>query len=1217
MQKTHSRGRTILLSVLMVLMCVSLIIGATFALFTDKEEYAIGVNTGNIDVEGTLEMTGAWSQGQSVADRTEGTAIDNGFSLPQGGTVTLTEGKTISFDNISLGDGAAFTLRIANHSSVNMKYSVRIETEEEGKSEALAKSLQLSVDGGKTVSFEKAATSVVDWTTVEAGSEEEISAIGFEITLPWDTIDNFAGVTGQQSVSMTVVLEAVQANAFTGTIGSGDTGYDTIYDAMSGENDGNISLGSGITAQWPTKNEVESLAENGKAYNIVGAGQGLTTIEPADGEDAIVLPANSSVSNATIDGNVVAAAGSVLSDVEVTGTVIYAAPASGQSTFSALAKVSAANARTIEETVTLRNATVSVKDAQPAISVDGAILVIENSTVTLSGTQAQEMNAILVKNGAVDMDGSTVTVTNTETGNYAARALYIDNTALDKQGTTNGQTASVVSHIDGSALTVDTESTLQSGNTTYERYNEQAVRLEGARAEFSDTSVQAGHGIAGFYSSTLVYTGGSIDALWYGVSGNNLRGSFDITLDGVAVTSSKVSSAIYLPMQNTTVIKGGTTIEAFTPLEIRMGHVTIDDATLISTSKVSANLIQTNQSSPDGSVIVLHAGEYTFNSPEGYKDPYYEVWSTGDPSTLNNMANVTLNKGAVLVAAEGVRTFSWYDWNEVDQTVQVNNYTQYPLYGIATNAAAFETFYKLNLSEVILAKDIEVGVIANVGKGQYLKDNNGNYADATVASGFVANDVVVDLNGHTLTSTQKTSTIICGGVDLTFKNGELIFKDGNFPYNAGLLNVQAGSVLTVDDVDVTTLASFVYVQGEKATLNIINGSTVKTQGYGFGTNAKNKANYGVVINVSDSEITSALNTEQVVSGWNYQYDTTAACLNVPGTMTIKNSTLSGQRHGVVVRGGTAIIEDSTIISTGEWLNAPADAKSDVYGSAANNKDTDAILTNKWGSGTDLPCSALLIGNDNTAAYNCPSVVTLKDVEIVAGNAGQVHRPHAVYIRGNETAENGATLNLDTASDLGDQITVGGGYVTVNLGEGSYTLPAFSAAAGSLTINGVQGTVIAPATHASADFGGIVVRDADGLALTVRNVAVEGTDKTNGARGIVVNEGFNKNVTLTAEGCKFGALSTGIYLGGVTDATVTGCSFTNCTAGMGGTEGMTDTFTAESCTFADNGETIGWAGSGTLIIKDAEGCDSFMDYTKNPEEKVTVTDGNYNSKEAAA
>lgn len=1182
MQKTHSRGRTILLSVLMVLMCVSLIIGATFALFTDKEEYAIGVNTGNIDVEGTLEMTGAWSQGQSVADRTEGTAIDNGFSLPQGGTVTLTEGKTISFDNISLGDGAAFTLRIANHSSVNMKYSVRIETEEEGKSEALAKSLQLSVDGGKTVSFEKAATSVVDWTTVEAGSEEEISAIGFEITLPWDTIDNFADVTGQQSVSMTVVLEAVQANAFTGTIGTGDQSYDTLFEAMqAAEEGGTISLGSNMEATWPT---AEEMAGIDKPVNIVGAGQGLTTIKPADGEDDIVLPANSSVSNATIDGNVVAAAGSVLSDVEVTGTVTYAAPASGQSTFSALAKASAANARTIEETVTLRNAAVSVKDAQPAISVDGAILVIENSTVTLSSTQAQEMNAILVKNGAVDMDGSTVTVTNTATGNYAARALYIDNTALDKQGTTNGQTASVVSHIDGSALTVDTKSTLQSGNTTYERYNEQAVRLEGARAEFSDTSVQAGHGIAGFYSSTLVYTGGSIDALWYGVSGNNLKGSFDITLDGVAVTSSKVSSAIYLPMQNTTVIKGGTTIEAFTPLEIRMGHVTIDDATLISTSEVSENLIQTNQSSPDGSVIVLHAGEYTFNSPEGYKDPYYEVWGIGEPSTLNNMANVTLNKGAVLVAAEGVRTFSWYDWNEVDQTVQVNNYTQYPLYGIATNAAAFETFYKLNLSEVILAKDITVDRMPNLGNvnGTYYAGSGNEEAPASALNPIVAKDAVVDLNDKTLTVTADSSVYVLHGYSLTIKNGALVFN-GIINGATGVLIAQKDSSITLDEVTYTTTGCGLFPMGNAAAVNVYD-SVINAKSYTVSTNAAVSTNSGVVIHLENSELNA----------------NTGILFNVVGRLEMVNCEVNSSMQSVIARGGDTTIVGSTLNNT--LLSVDV---SPEYFEHEN-----------WGSGNSVPLAALVIGNRTSGgSYPYPATVTLNDVTVNAPTAGSL----SVYLYGN-TKENDATLNLDTASDLGDQITVGGGYVTVNLGEGSYTLPAFSAAAGSLTINGVQGTVIAPATHASADFGGIVVANANNLTLTVNDIAFEGTSNADGSRGIVVNSNNSYEVNvqlLTVNNCTFTNLNTGIYFSKTTNATVTDCEFTNCAAGMGGTEGMSGTLTVDTCTFEGNGETIGWAGSGTLVISGATGCDSFKDYTTTPATEVTVTDGNYNSEEAAA
>ena len=91
--------------------------------------------------------------------------------------------------------------------------------------------------------------------------------------------------------------------------------------------------------------------------------------------------------------------------------------------------------------------------------------------------------------------------------------------------------------------------------------------------------------------------------------------------------------------------------------------------------------------------------------------------------------------------------------------------------------------------------------------------------------------------------------------------------------------------------------------------------------------------------------------------------------------------------------------------------------------------------------------------------------------------------------------------------------------------------------------------------------------------------------------------------------------TGIYLGDATkNATIKDCKFTNCTAGIGGSEGISGELKVENCKFTDCGETIGWAGTGDITIVDCE-LENFKDYTQTPAATVVVTDGNYTSKKA--
>ena len=66
-----AKKKALIISCIAVVLCAAVIAGATYALFTDGEQYAIGVNTGKIDVSAALSMEDAWSESQA-ADRLDG-----------------------------------------------------------------------------------------------------------------------------------------------------------------------------------------------------------------------------------------------------------------------------------------------------------------------------------------------------------------------------------------------------------------------------------------------------------------------------------------------------------------------------------------------------------------------------------------------------------------------------------------------------------------------------------------------------------------------------------------------------------------------------------------------------------------------------------------------------------------------------------------------------------------------------------------------------------------------------------------------------------------------------------------------------------------------------------------------------------------------------------------------------------------------------------------
>ncbi len=214
---TRTKKTALLVSALAIVLCAAVIVGATYALFTDGEEYAIGVNTGKIDVSGTLTLKSAWSEAQTTGVRDEETISGDSVTVAQGGTVTIAEGNTLTFDKMSLGDGAKVKLTFANSSSINMKYRVTLSVKNEGSpSDFLKNNLTVKVGNGEAQTAFGADSDtfvIVNWTSVTASSA--IDEVTFEVALPWSALEASEALSDAQSISLVVKMEAVQNNAYT------------------------------------------------------------------------------------------------------------------------------------------------------------------------------------------------------------------------------------------------------------------------------------------------------------------------------------------------------------------------------------------------------------------------------------------------------------------------------------------------------------------------------------------------------------------------------------------------------------------------------------------------------------------------------------------------------------------------------------------------------------------------------------------------------------------------------------------------------------------------------------------------------------------------------------------------------------------------------------------------------------------------------------------
>ena len=122
-----------------------------------------------------------------------------------------------------------------------------------------------------------------------------------------------------------------------------------------------------------------------------------------------------------------------------------------------------------------------------------------------------------------------------------------------------------------------------------------------------------------------------------------------------------------------------------------------------------------------------------------------------------------------------------------------------------------------------------------------------------------------------------------------------------------------------------------------------------------------------------------------------------------------NCKVNGYFQGMIVRGGTVNISNSTITNdypSDEWLHY------------FDNKE--------WGSGNAVNLAALTIGNKSPNAYQYPASVTLTNTKVES-----LCKYPAVYMWGNEGEGLGASLVYDDATEIIGDIIAGNDACTVN------------------------------------------------------------------------------------------------------------------------------------------------------------------------------------------
>ena len=182
------KKKIILSSVLSIMICLCLIAGSTYALFTSQSQVNIAATSGKVAVEAILV--------DSLTLTSLGKPMTSTFE--NGGTATI-EGQTLTLENITPGDKAEFAIQITNNSTVNMQY--RIKWTVDG---TLFDALVATADGAVI------NNGVSDWTewTAPTSDGDKIVSIPVSIELPAEVGNEYQ----EASASISFTVEAVQGN---------------------------------------------------------------------------------------------------------------------------------------------------------------------------------------------------------------------------------------------------------------------------------------------------------------------------------------------------------------------------------------------------------------------------------------------------------------------------------------------------------------------------------------------------------------------------------------------------------------------------------------------------------------------------------------------------------------------------------------------------------------------------------------------------------------------------------------------------------------------------------------------------------------------------------------------------------------------------------------------------------------------------------------------
>ena len=301
------KSKTFVGALIGIALCVSLIAGATFAIFTSESKVNIAVTSGTVKV--TAEVTGltlysptTLNADGSVAEM-ENAATEETFK--NGGTAAMNDGKLV-VTKMTPGDKVTAELTVTNNSNVSVLYRYGYTllagagTAYDADALMLFEGLNFDFDGknAKTVTDNGANVTVAYKTAyAELPASKKINVI---VELPGSAGNKYRNL----SLTIGFAVEAVQANIDTSNVTEQITSV-----AFAGENINEQLNEEGATVVITESNTIDNTATIESGVTITGLGKENTTLNV---HNTKVSSENVTIKDMTVKGTGSAGTGGTL-----------------------------------------------------------------------------------------------------------------------------------------------------------------------------------------------------------------------------------------------------------------------------------------------------------------------------------------------------------------------------------------------------------------------------------------------------------------------------------------------------------------------------------------------------------------------------------------------------------------------------------------------------------------------------------------------------------------------------------------------------------------------------------------------------------------------------------------------------------------------------------------------------------------------------------------